>query len=120
MNSYDLELELDALDSSCEGTVREIVPRADPATRTVLVKVALSPQANLVTGLFGRLLIPVGVYEALMVPRQALQKVGQLDIVQVLDGQGYPQRRFVTLGKFHDSTVEVISGLREGEAVGVP
>jgi multidrug efflux pump subunit AcrA (membrane-fusion protein) len=40
--------------------------------------------------------------------------------VDVLDGEGSPQRRFVTLGPHHDGRVEVLSGLKEGEEVVIP
>ena len=39
--------------------------------------------------------------KALVVPKEAVREVGQLSLVNVLDHDGYPQRRFVTLGKNH-------------------
>ncbi|MCF7958234.1 MAG: efflux RND transporter periplasmic adaptor subunit [Phycisphaerae bacterium] len=110
-------VKLEALGLSFDGVLRQIIPRADPVTRTVMVKVALTGHPGLLSGLFGRLMIPVGDYEALVIPQAVLEKVGQLDLVQVVDAQGYPRRRFVTLGKTHEADVEVLSGLQEGEAV---
>ena len=112
-----LNVYVDALKNTYQGTVREIIPQADPATRTVLVKISV-PQTPLpVSGLFGRLMIQTGQYQALVIPSNAVQKVGQLHLVQVLDADRYPRRRFITLGKTHDQIVEVLSGLQEGEAV---
>ncbi len=115
-----LEVHIDSLDRSFQGTVREIVPMADPATRTVLVRVALPSMPELVSGTFGRLWVPRGEYQALVIPRSAVREVGQLSLVDVLDAQGHPQRRFVSLGSRHDELVEVLSGLREGQEVVLP
>jgi RND family efflux transporter MFP subunit len=115
-----LEVRIDTLDQTLQGIVREIVPIADPATRTVQVKVSLSPALELVSGLFGRLRVPKGQYQALVAPRSAVREVGQLYLVDVLDARGHPQRRFVTLGNPHDSLVEVLSGLSQGEEVVLP
>ena len=113
-------MEIDALALNLEGSIAEIVPQAEPASRTTLVKIALAPQANLVTGLYGRLEIPYGTYRALVVPASAVREVGQLHLVSVLDTDGYPHRRFVTLGQRHDGLVEVLTGLQEGEEVVLP
>jgi multidrug resistance efflux pump len=116
----DLEVYVDALHRTLEGRVREIVPRADPATRTVLVKVALPPREGLVSGLFGRLRVPYGRYETLVVPKKCVRSVGQLHLVDVRGPDGHPTRRFVTLGEVHNEMVEVLSGLKEGEEVALP
>ena len=113
-------VQIDALQKTYKGKVREVIPRSDPATRTVLVKVALPEIPELVSGMFGRLFIPTGTYEAVVVPQSALQKVGQMDLVQTVDAQGYLQRRFVTPGKSHDALREILSGLQEGEQVVIP
>ena len=115
-----LAVEIDALALNLEGSIAEIVPQAEPASRTTLVKIDLAPQANLVTGLYGRLEIPYGTYRALVVPASVVREVGQLHLVSVLDTDGYPHRRFVTLGQRHDGLVEVLTGLQEGEEVVLP
>ena len=116
----ELKVHIDALDRNLRGTLREIVPQSDPSTRTVLAKVALPPDFDLVNGLFGRLFVPCGEYETLVAPKEAVREVGQLYLVNVLDQEGYSQRRFVTLGKEHGDLVEILSGLNEGEEVVVP
>jgi multidrug efflux pump subunit AcrA (membrane-fusion protein) len=115
-----MEVQIDALNRSLTGDLREIILKSDPATRTVLVKIGLPSDTGLVNGLFGRLKVPYGNYEALVIPSVAVREVGQLYLVDVLDGEGSPQRRFVTLGPHHDGRVEVLSGLKEGEEVVIP
>ena len=115
-----LTVEIDALSKTLEGSVAEIVPQAEPGSRTTLVKIALAPMPELVSGLYGRVAIPYGTYRALVVPTAAVKEVGQLHLVTVLDIDGYPHRRFITLGQVHDGLVEVLTGLQEGQEVALP
>jgi len=115
-----LKVEIEVLSATLEGVIAEIVPQADPASRTTLVKISLPPTSALVTGLYGRVDIPYGMYRSLVVPAAAAQEVGQLHLVTVLDLDGYPHRRFVTLGRRHDGLVEVLTGLQQGEEVILP
>lgn len=118
--AQELDVAVDALNRTFTGVLREIVPLSDPATRTVLVKVSLPSDPQLVNGLFGRLRIPHGEYRALTIPAEAVNEVGQLFLVNVIDAGGHPRRRFVTLGQRHDSFVEVLSGIEEHEEVVLP
>ena len=116
----NLEVRIDALDLTLEGKIRDIVPQSDPGTRTVLVKISLPAEQRLVNGLFGRVRIPYSQYDALVIPAATVSMVGQLPMVEVKDAEGYPQRRFITLGDHRGDLVEVLSGLGENEEVIVP
>ena len=115
-----MDVQIDSLHRTFPGEITEIEPKADPSTRTVLVKVSLAPYPALVSGLFGKLLVPRGTYRALVIPEKALREIGQLYLVDVLNREGYPERRFVTPGEHHDGMVEILSGLEENEEVVVP
>ena len=115
-----LAVRIDALNASLEGTVREIVPQADPRSRTMLVKVSLPPQAGLISGQFGTLAVPTGTYSAWSSRAGAVRQVGQLHLVDVVDDGGLPHRRFVTLGPPHGDVVEVLSGLKQDEPIVIP
>ncbi|MBW2153016.1 MAG: efflux RND transporter periplasmic adaptor subunit [Deltaproteobacteria bacterium] len=109
--------EIDALNRRLSGVVEEIVPYADPGSRTFLVRVSLENATGLYPGMFGRLLIPVGQTKKIYIPADAVTHLGQLDFVVVKTGQG-PARRYVRLGtRSRDGRVEVISGLRAGEEI---
>jgi len=112
-----LDVQIDAIQQTLQGTVREIVPQADPRTRTLLVKVALPLRMGLVSGQFGTLAVPTGTYQAMVIPARAVRQVGQLHLVDVADAKGVPHRRFVTLGRPHDDMIEVLSGLKPAERV---
>ncbi|MCU0704039.1 MAG: efflux RND transporter periplasmic adaptor subunit [Fimbriiglobus sp.] len=117
-----LTVRIDANNLSAEAQVREIVPQAQTASRSVVVKLALPEQTArpILPGMFGRLVIPVGVAERVWVPKAAIQARGQLDLVEVEDGHGHLARRFVRLGREADGKVEILSGLSGGEKLALP
>lgn len=109
-------VKVDVLDHSCAGTVSEIVPQAEGASRTFQVKVTGPCPEGVYAGMFGRLLIPVGEETVLMIPRDAVRTVGQVDCVDVARGDNR-LRRAVRLGRDFDDQVEVLSGLNAGERI---
>jgi membrane fusion protein (multidrug efflux system) len=109
-------VHLDALDKTCEGQISEIVPEAESASRTFSVKATGPCPPGIYSGMFGRLLIPLDEDAVLVVPRAAVRRVGQLDLINVAE-QGAVQRRAVQLGRTFGDHIEVLSGLREGEQV---
>jgi RND family efflux transporter MFP subunit len=111
-----LDIKIDALDHLASGSVEEVVPSADPMTRTILVKVGLPEAGGVFPGMFGRLLIPVTEREIVSVPRNAVKRIGQLEVVTAELG-GRWQQIFVTTGKVMGDKVEVLSGLKGDETV---
>ena len=114
-----LPVRIDALDLELIGTVNEKVPAADPKSRSFTVKLSLPQQLGLRSGMFGRLYIPTGSVIPLTVPRNAIQKMGQLEQVWVLSDDQAPRKRYVRTGRIYQDRVEVLSGLEEGEPVAV-
>jgi hypothetical protein len=116
-----LEVEVPALAHRFEGRIEEIVPFAEPGARTLLVKVALPQDPRLYPGLFARVAIPAGTSARLLVPEAAIERVGQLDFVTVVDDADRLARRLVTLGEYRENgRIEVLSGLAAGERVVYP
>jgi RND family efflux transporter MFP subunit len=126
-------VHVDALDKTCDGQVSEIVPEAESASRTFSVKVTGPCPPGVYTGMFGRLLIPLDEEEVLVIPRAAIRRVGQLDLVDVAEpvrkqgGTGslpasglVLRRRIVQLGREFGDQVQVLSGLAAGEQVALP
>jgi membrane fusion protein (multidrug efflux system) len=68
--------------------------------------------------MFGRIRIPLGEEQILVIPREAVQSIGQLELVNVA-ADGAVSRRAIRLGRTVGEDVEVLSGLREGELVQV-
>ncbi len=113
---------IEDLGAACEGTISEIVPQADPATRTFQVKVVGECHSGVRPGMYAKLLVPLGNQKVLVIPPAAIVQVGQLTMVDVA-GSGGPERRYVQLGKQIDfggkQYVQVISGLKAGEKVAI-
>ncbi len=114
-----VKVRVAALDKDISGTVDEIVPSADPISRTFSVKVGIPAAEGLYPGMFGRLLVPLGEREAIVVPDEAIARVGQLETVLV-DVDGRWVRRYVRTGGAVDGRIEILSGLSGGERVGIP
>ena len=115
-----LEATIDALQKTLPVTVDEIVPSADPASRSVTVKALLPTHESLYPGMFGRLLIPTGSTEKIYIPANAISQMGQLEFVEVME-DGRAARRYIRSGgKNAEGQVEVLSGLRAGEVILVP
>jgi multidrug efflux pump subunit AcrA (membrane-fusion protein) len=108
---------IEALGAERAGPVVEIVPAADPASRTFVVKIDLPPLPGLRSGLFGRARFPVGAREILAVPLGALVERGQLQSVFVVEADGVARMRLVKTGRRLGDRVEILSGLSEGEQI---
>jgi RND family efflux transporter MFP subunit len=111
-----LAVRIDTVPDVITGTLAEISPAADPASRTVRMKVDLPETAGLRTGQFGRLTVPVGEATFLFVPLPALIRRGQLEILFVA-ADGKAQMRLVRTGKETAQGIEILAGLAPGEAV---
>ncbi len=109
---------VDALgDKESSGRVVEIVPAADPASRSFLVKVELPSDAALRSGLFGRAAFNRGDHKALQIPQASIVDRGQLQGVYVLDANRIANLRYITAGKPSAQQVEVLAGLQDGETI---
>jgi len=108
---------LDAVAPTLEGRVAEMIPAADPASRSVTVKLDLPARPGLRSGMFGRARFPAGERKALLVPATALVDRGQLTGVYVVDDQNVARFRLVTAAERGGARVEILSGLNAGEHV---
>jgi RND family efflux transporter MFP subunit len=109
-----IEVQIENFGKQRTGTISEIVPEAESSSRAFQVKVTGPCQEGVYTGMFGRILIPLDEEQVLVIQRQAVQSVGQLDLVHV-ETDGAVRRRAVRLGRTIGEDVEVLSGLRDGE-----
>ena len=109
---------VDALENAeLKGRVAQIVPAADPGSRSFLVKIELPADTRLRSGLFGRAQFSRGKRSSLLIPQTAVVERGQLQGVYVLDQNKTVRLRYVTVGRVAGAAVEVLAGLQEGESV---
>jgi len=112
----EIAARIDTLGYDCHATISEIVPEAQAESRSFQVKVTGPCPPDIYSGMFGRIFIPLEDEDVLLVPEAAIRKVGQLDEVDVIDGNAV-SRRSVQLGRTLEEGCEVLSGLSEGEKV---
>jgi RND family efflux transporter MFP subunit len=106
---------VDGVGTELQGKIVEIVPAADPASRSFMVKLELPSEPRLHSGFFGRVRFPRGERDAIMVPRTAVLDHGQLHGVYVVGADGQIALRFVTVGKPAGDNIELLSGVTAGE-----
>jgi RND family efflux transporter MFP subunit len=117
-----VEVIVDSLDGGMrEGTIDEILPSADPKSRTFTVRIVLdNADGSLRPGMFARLHL-AGPQDAtgggVAVPGTAIVRRGPLTGVFVVDDGSVARLRWVTLGRTLDGTVEVLTGLGAGERI---
>lgn len=113
-------VEIDGEPAPLPVTVDEIVPAADPRTRTVIVKAALPTGARVRPGTFARLVLAGVEDRVLAVPERALRSVGQVETVRVRSERGVRVLNVRVgrrgLGPAGD-LVEVLAGLADGDEV---
>jgi len=98
--------------------VARVVPAANPMSRTYDVEAYVdNPRGRLKSGMFARVLVPVGERTAVLAPRAAVITHGQLTGVWVVDEAGTARLRWIRLGRDRGDRVEVLSGLQGGESV---
>ncbi|MCB1277214.1 efflux RND transporter periplasmic adaptor subunit [Prosthecobacter sp.] len=111
-----MQVKVASVSGPLEAVVSEIAPVADPVSRTFQVKLDLPKADGLRTGQFGRVSVPVAEVKLLLVPKSAVMKRGQMELVFVAK-DGKASLRLVKTGKSLDGQVEILSGLEEGEQV---
>jgi RND family efflux transporter MFP subunit len=112
-----LQVTLDALGTSFAARIAEIVPTADPGSRTVVAKVALN-QIGLKSGMFGRGAVNLGTtVVGITIPKGAVVTRGALFVVWTVDRENLARMRIVKAGKQTGERVEILSGLSDGDRV---
>jgi multidrug efflux pump subunit AcrA (membrane-fusion protein) len=116
--SDEARVRIDAVgDEGLAGVVVEILPAADPMSRSYTVKIDLPSRPMLRSGLYGTARFVRGQREAMTIPRRAVVQRGQLTSVLVVDDAGIARLRLINTGKTFDDRVEVLSGLSAGERI---
>jgi RND family efflux transporter MFP subunit len=99
------------------GTVAEIGPSADPATHTFTAKIDLG-ETDVASGVTGRAQLPGDAVERIVVPAGAVHQRGGLELVVVRAEDGTARTRAVRTGAvLQDGRIEVLSGVKAGDAV---
>ncbi|NOX34123.1 MAG: efflux RND transporter periplasmic adaptor subunit [Deltaproteobacteria bacterium] len=114
---HDYKVRIETIKKTVLSEIEEIIPYADPSTRTFLVKASLPDTPGIYPGMFGRLLIPVEKEKTLLIPIEAVIKVGQLELAHVKKNNAW-QLVYIKTGKKFGKKVEVLAGLTGNETIG--
>jgi HlyD family secretion protein len=111
-----VKVQFDAVNQSLNATIQ---------SRSFLVKIPLNNSGKLISGMFGRVALPIGATkETLLIPTTALIQRGQLQGVYVVENvedkaisKTIAMMRWVKTGKTQDGQVEIVSGLKAGDRI---
>jgi len=112
-----VEVSLPSIRQTLTTEIEEIVPAADPSTRTVLVKLRLPPHPEVRSGMFGRAYFSIGEISQLLIPETAVIRRGQLVGVWIADAQERVRFQLIKIGRTRGERVEILSGLEEGDLI---
>jgi membrane fusion protein, heavy metal efflux system len=105
-------------DTVYHGVVDNVSDAVDPATLTLKVRVVLpNPHHLLKPQMYAAVSVTNENQPAIVVPATAVIRDGVSTYVYVQTGENKYQRRDVTLGATHDTTVEITSGIHQGDRV---
>ncbi len=111
-----IAVNLDVINKEMTGTVEEIVPSSDIASRSVMVKVAITREEGLFPGMFARIKIPLDPVKFLVIPQKSVRLVGQLELVSVMKDQRIVSRA-VRTGRIWNGDIEILSGISDGDEI---
>lgn len=112
-----VKVQLEVIGQLLTGTVDEISPEIDEQTHSQHLKVSLPNVAGLQQGQFANLQLACqDLQQALFIPKSSIVHYGQLQAVNIVDGQRL-QVRHIRTGKEQGQLVEVLSGLHDGDII---
>lgn len=116
-----VNVEVQALGRSFEGTVARFADTVESATRTMSTEIDVpNPQLQIVPGMYAWVDFPVHESKnALVVPVQAVSRSGDSALAYRIDAANRVQIVPVKLGIQSKGQLEVLSGLAEGDRVAV-
>ena len=105
-------------DQHWAGRVNVVSAAVDPTTRTLHVRVVLpNPDLRIKPAMFGAIRLLRSSAPGILVPSSAVVREGNDAYVYVAQGNGRFVRRNVRLGRAVDGTLEILSGLTEGDVI---
>lgn len=110
------QVEIPALGIQEQTELVEIVPAADSASRSLVMRFGAPSSTQLLPGLFAELELPLPTRQAVLIEPALVHSFGQLDMVFVVENN-QAKRRYVRLGQPQGDKVEVISGLQPGDEI---
>lgn len=100
------------------GQIDFIDSHVDPETRTVSVRATINnPSLKLKPDMFAKLNLTIGKISGLFVPEQAVQKLGESDIVYIKIAPNTFREQQVSIGAKFNNNAQILDGLKPGDEV---
>lgn len=107
-----------AQDKRYTGTLRELAPLADPATRTFAARVAIQDaDAEMALGMTATVQFSQAAARQIIVPLAALLQQGEQAAVWVIGADGTVTQRVIEVARYGDGGAVLKSGLVAGEQI---
>lgn len=113
----DVDCEIEALGITLPGVVRTRVRRVDPATRTVMVKLEITPPDGALPGMYVRVRLEDRPEKTVVVPASAVGSLRGMRYVRGVSSGGRVDKRLVRPGRRVGDRVEILAGLEPGDRV---
>jgi membrane fusion protein, multidrug efflux system len=112
-----VEVSVPGRDVSFSGRLAELSSASDPGAHTVLAKVEVPEGTAVRSGDFARVRIAGAQVRSLRVPAGAVSVLGQMQRVFVVGDDQRAVMRLVKTGESRAGSVEILSGLDDGERI---
>ncbi len=107
-------------EQSFHGVVDNVGNIMDPKTRTLPIRATVDNSLDLLhPNMFGKMVVRTSTKNALVIPAEAVQKVGEAHLAYVQKTQDTFEERKIQVGSIFAGQNEVLSGLKPGERVAV-
>lgn len=110
-------VRIDSLGRTVTGKVIEIVPRSDPGSRSVTVKIRLPYSPGLHSGIYAVAQFEDPGATVLSIPSSSLIRRGQLVGLYFVNESNHATFRLIKIGRELGDRVEVLSGVSLGDRV---
>lgn len=115
-----LTIKLPALNLTSPATVAEIVPVADSASRSLLIRLDFNSSVGVMPGLYAQLELVLPDEQGILLDSSWIHEFGQLTMLYVINSDNEQiERRFVRLGEIIGAKQHVVTGLNPGDILAV-
>ena len=112
---------IESLGKSFTGKIIYISPSIDSKTQAFTIRMILDkPEDSIRSGMFARTKINTILRaQTLFVPKEAVLSLNGKDRIFVVNSSNQVEERIVQLGLRNDKSIEIISGIQDGETIAV-
>lgn len=111
------QITIDATGATYRARIAEVVPASDPGSRTYIAKIPITTK-GVRSGMFGRGSIALdSTVKGIRIPRLAVFERGALTAVWAVGSDDIVRMRLVKTGRVQGDSIEVLSGLADGDRV---